>query len=103
MVVLDADFKPGDTAWFEYHCWESPESADAQAWYRSHQKVTVLSVQENDSAGMTRLERNEAGMPYTYTVRFGDGLEWCAFEDELSTTSNVWYRPDPPQPKVGQP
>ncbi len=30
----------GDVVWFEYHCWESPESSDAEIWYRSHQKVT---------------------------------------------------------------
>ena len=88
---------PGETAWFEYHCWESPESNDAPAWYRSHQRVTVLSLQENDGAGMTRAERDDAATPFTYTVRFPDGLEWCAIEDELSDTQEDWYRPDPPR------
>lgn len=90
-------WKPGDQPWFEYHCFESDESADAPAWYRSHQKVTVLSMDENDSAGMTRAERDEAGMPFTYTVRFKDGLEWDVFEDELSETQEPWCRPDPPR------
>ena len=90
-------WSPGESAWFEYHCWESSESYDAQAWYHSHQRVTVVSLQENDSAGMTRAERDDAGMPYTYTVRFSDGLEWCAFEDELSESQGDWYRPDPPE------
>ena len=44
----------GAFAWFEYHCWESPESADAPAWYRSHQRVEVLACHENDGAGLTR-------------------------------------------------
>jgi len=75
---------PGDRAWFEYHCWESPESYDAPAWYRSHQFVTILEVEENDGTGLTRAERDECALSFTYTVRFPDGLEWCAFEDELS-------------------
>jgi hypothetical protein len=90
----------GEVSWFEYHCWESPDSADAQAWYRSHQKVTVLSLQKNDSDGMTRAQRIDAGMPFTYTVQFADGLQWCAFEDELSDSRDAWYRPDPPEKTV---
>lgn len=86
----------GERAWFEYHCWESPRSQDAPAWYHSHQQVTVLAVDENDSAGMTRAERDDAAMPFTYTVRFDDGLEWAVFEDELTADRADWYRPDPP-------
>lgn len=91
-------WSPGERAWFEYHCWEHPDSHDAPAWYRSHQRVTILAVDQNDSAGMTRAERDEAAMPYTYTARFSDGLEWCVFEDELSESRVVWCRPDPPLP-----
>lgn len=87
----------GDQAWFEYHCNESPDSPDAPAWYRSHQRVVILSLQENDGAGLTREERAEWGQPYTYTVRFPDGLEWCVFEDEISETQAEWERPDPPE------
>lgn len=93
--VLDA-IPQGSVRWFEYHCWESPESADAPAWYHSHQQVVVGEVQVNDSAGMTREERDEAAMPFTYDVTFPDGLVWGAFEDELSETKDDWYRPDPP-------
>ena len=31
------DDKVGKTFWFEYNCYESPESCDAEIWYRSHQ------------------------------------------------------------------
>lgn len=86
----------GEQAWFEYHCLESSESADAPVWYRSHQRVTVLDMEENDGADMTREERSANGCPFTYTVRFEDGLEWDVFEDELSDSKDAWHRPDPP-------
>lgn len=91
------DWLPGQRAWFEYHCWESPESNDAEVWYHSHQQVTVLERHVNDGAGMSWAGRMEAGQPYTYTVRFDDGLEWGVFEDELTNDPNDWYRPDPPR------
>jgi hypothetical protein len=87
-------WQPGDAAWFEYHCLESPESADAPAWYRSHQRVTVLRQRED--YGGTATERGEAGCPNVYQVRFSDGLEWDAFEDELLTSPGFFVRPDPP-------
>lgn len=86
----------GSRPYFEYHCWESPQSLDAPAWRRSHQRVTVLAVEENDSAGMTRAERDEAAMPFTYQVRFPDGVEWTAFEDELLASADHYTRPAPP-------
>jgi hypothetical protein len=99
----------GESAWFEYHGWESPECNDAQAWYHSHQQVTVLKMFTNDGDGLTRDERDEYGQPFTvrsrderdeygqpFTVRFPDGLQWCAFEDELSDGQDAWYRPNPP-------
>jgi hypothetical protein len=88
---------PGELAWFEYHCWESPESNDAPAWYHSHQQVRIIALEVNDSDGMTRAERDDAGMPFTYTVQFSDSLQWCAFEDELTDSTDTWYRPDPPR------
>lgn len=94
--IEDGAYAPGSVLWFEYHCWEHPDSADAPAWYRSHQLVTVLSLEVNESAGMTATERSEAAMPFTYTARFADGLQWCVFEDELSTSQDSWDRPDPP-------
>lgn len=91
-IKADA-YAPGAVLWFEYHCWEHPDSADAAAWYRSHQLVTVLALEVNDSAGMTAAERLEAGMPFTYIARFEDGLEWCVFEGELSASRHCWERP----------
>lgn len=94
--ALPDRWQAGDQPWFEYHCRESPDSVDAPAWRRSHQRVTVLALNVNDSEGMTRAERDEAAMPFTYTVQFADGLTWDAVEDELTATRDEWYRPDPP-------
>lgn len=93
-------WEPGERAWFEYHCLESPESSDAEAWYRSHQEVEVLSGPGGEleaSEGMTFEERGQEGVPHVYRVRFPDGLEWDAWEDELHTDKAGWYRPDPPK------
>lgn len=98
--ILDQAFKPGDTAWFECHCLESYESSDAELWYRTHQKVTVLSLTPGDGIGLTLQERVECGQPFTYVVRFEDGHEGDAWEDELSTSKDSWYRPDPPTPRT---
>lgn len=89
-------WKAGEEAWFEYHCLESDESVDAPVWHRSHQRVTVLDMNEGDGEDMTREERDENGFPFTYKVRFEDGLEWDVFEDELSDSKDGWFRPDPP-------
>jgi uncharacterized protein YgiM (DUF1202 family) len=80
-------WQPGETAHFEYHCLQSPESSDAEAWYRSHQPVTVLHEEDTDGRdfGGTLLERSEEGLPKSYKVRFPDGHEHSAFEDELLT------------------
>lgn len=93
-------WQPGDRAHFEYHCYEGHDSHDAQAWYRSHQPVTVVS--ENEDDGQRKMfsnheERAEAGMPVSYHVRWGDGYEHTAFEDELLTHPKHFYRPDPPK------
>lgn len=90
------EWAPGDAAYFEYHCLESPESGDAPAWYHSHQRVTVLKESTSDGFLSTFAERAEAGEPKVYRVRFPDGLEWDAFEDELTTSELDYYRPDPP-------
>lgn len=89
---------PGEVAWFEYHCNEATDSPDAPAWFRSHQKATVVTVERPDpAAGYTAAERAEGGVPLTYRVRFEDGLEWSAFEDELFTSREGFYRPEPPR------
>jgi len=74
-------------AWFEYHCSESPDSADAEAWHRSHQQVTILSHSPSEDAGVT---------PDTYRVRWADGFEYDAWADELVESPEDFYRPAPP-------
>lgn len=93
------DWQSGETAWFEYHCWESLESSDALAWLLSHQRVTIVGRDPSkDDAweGSTFDERWDAGQPKVYTVRFADGLEWTAFEDELLTEQEDFCKSDPP-------
>lgn len=80
-------WKPGETAYFEYHCNRSHDSEDAPAWYRSHQTVTVLGI-DYAGNGRTLDQRLDRGEPRSYRVRFPDGLEWAAFEDELFTSPN---------------
>ena len=91
-------WQPGDTAWFEYHCNESPDSADAEVWYRSHQQITVLGEADHDGwPGSTFIERSEAGQPKVYRVRWADGFEYSVFEDELVNDRAAFERPDPPE------
>jgi len=89
----------GETLWFEYHCNESSDSPDAPAWYHSHQKATILSLEEN-GYGNTLIERIDNGMPAVYKVRFEDGLEWDVFEDELMDSPDDFHRPDPPSDEI---
>ena len=85
----------GSEMWFEYHCLESHESCDSEIWYRSHQKVLVLSITHN-GGGNTPKERAEDGDPRVYKVRFIDGFEYDVFEDELMDDPSGFYRPNPP-------
>lgn len=89
-------WKTGEVAEFEYHCLEKPESADAPVWYRSHQQVKVLGEGESEGHCGTLAERGVEGTPLTYKVKFADGLEWTVFEDELMTSREGFFRPDPP-------
>lgn len=100
MTTTDPGYSPGDEAWFEYHCLESLESADAHLWLRSHQRVTIVTAAETNDAmpGMTFVERMEEGTPWTYTIRFADGTTGCAVEDELMDSRDLFCRPDPPRP-----
>ena len=95
--VTVKDLRPiGKTFWFEYHCWESPKSGDAEVWYHSHQQVEVLGFAECEPASfITFEERGEAGAQLVYRVRFKDGLEWDVFEDELLDSPEEFSRPDP--------
>lgn len=82
-----------DLVWFEYHCTESHDSADAQAWYRSHQLVRVLDREPTEDYPTT---------PDTYRVRWADGFEWSVWADELCFNGpSDFYRPDPPRLDAG--
>lgn len=90
----------GEPAWFEYHCYESHDSADAELWYHSHQRVIVVGRADCDAwdTGLAPYtERQDAGMPRCYEIRFPDGFQYTATEDELFTLPQFFYRPDPPE------
>lgn len=86
-----------ELAFFEYHCWESHESDDAQLWYRSHQPVMILRM-DGDRAFLkhTEEERYESACLLSYRVRFADGFEATAMEDELLDSEADYCRADPP-------
>ena len=64
------------TVTFEYHCWESDESTDAELWHRTRQPVTVIR-----QLGPDEVDEEIGRM---YHVRFQDGFEGDVFEDELA-------------------
>jgi hypothetical protein len=83
-------WEPGQLLAFEYHCWRSHESGDAELWYRDHQMVTIIAVDltcdgyKAFQAGVTSAnERIEEGIPVAYVARFADGHEHTVLEDEL--------------------
>lgn len=91
------DRQPGDQCLFEYRCFESHESEDADLWYRSHQPVTVVGTSVPGAAGANTIEeRGNVGEPRYYRVRFADGSEYDAWEDELKDSPAEFDRPDPP-------
>lgn len=95
---IDRVYAEGERAWFEYHCYESADSNDADLWYRSHQQVTVTGREENDAPGSTSFrERCDNATPWTYGVLFEDGHRGTAIEDELMDSPDEFYRPDPPR------
>ncbi len=77
-------WKPNETAYYEYHCYQGHDSADAQLWYRSHQPVVVLGISER-GYGNTAIARTNNGEPRIYQVQFKDGHVGDVFEDELFT------------------
>jgi hypothetical protein len=96
--TIDGLREPGSVLLFEYHCTEDHGSMDAEIWYRSHQKVTVIQCVNSDESGdMTQEERYENGEPLAYLCRFADGLEWELMEDELLDSDSEYERPDPPE------
>jgi hypothetical protein len=95
---LREQWHPGDLAWFEYHCWEDAQSGDAELWFRSHQQVTVTGRGDDEDFDAPAAERLAEGVPRCYGIRFPDGHEGTACEDELLTSPGFYGRPDPPSP-----
>lgn len=99
-------WEPGQIAFFEYHCLESHDSADTELGYRSHSTVTVSGRdhdEQMETHGWNYQQRCEEGMPNVYAVRFPDGYQDTVFEDELMTSSDGFYRPDPPRSRCSKP
>lgn len=84
--------KIGKTYWFEYHCFESEESCDAELWHRTHKKIKILKLVEK-GAGRTKKSRLENGQPAVYSVQFNDGRIFDAFEDEILDSKKQFTRP----------
>jgi hypothetical protein len=89
----------GSKLWFEYHCWESPESADADLWYHSHQQVEILGLVDLDEPVFwtTWEERLNEAHQIVYKARFEDGFEYEVLEDELLDSPKEFERPNPPK------
>ena len=95
----------GQECFFEYHCWESDSSNDTDLWHRSHQKVIITGIAPNDAympdsdvVPVPSLdERYDSAVLISYTIRFMDGYEGVAVEDELLDSANEYSRPDPPR------
>ncbi len=71
--------------YFEYHCYEGEDSADAILWHHTHQQVEVVSKYAD-------MDEYETGR--LYKVRFTDGLEYDVWNDELMRSQQDYYRPD---------
>ena len=87
----------GVSKFFEYHCFESDSSLDADLWHRSHCKVTVGECVNEEFAEMSKEERMENSCPLVYSVTFPDGHKGDAWEDELLESEEQYERPDPPK------
>jgi len=92
---LKTDNKVGKKFWFEYHCYEGHDSCDAELWYRSHQKVKVIGVTEWSHDNLE--DRIKDATPRVYKIKFSDGFEYDAWEDELVDSPKDFYRPSPPK------
>lgn len=93
---IDCFLPPGTRRWFEYHCEESHTSVDAQLWYHSHQEVTVGGCVNLHYGYLPQQERLDYGHQLVYLVKFDDGFEGEAFEDELLAGPEEFQRPAPP-------
>lgn len=91
--IQNYNIRLGKTYHFEYHCFESEESCDAELWHHTHQKAKVLNLVEPGS-GKNEIERGEDGQPAAFNVEFSDGKKFDVFEDELMKSRKEFYRPD---------
>lgn len=91
-------WRPGQTAYFEYHCLKSVDSKDFPAWQHSHQPAVVIGIEE-PGIGRTYLEREESSALRVYRVQFSDGLQWAAFEDELFISPRYFDKKFDPPPE----
>jgi hypothetical protein len=97
-VNIDHYRQPGTKLYFEYHCWESLQSGDAELWLRSHSLVEVLGCMNNDDYGhMTFDQRCYEACQLVYKIKFEDGFIGEAFEDELLDSPDEYERPEPPK------
>ncbi len=86
MTNADGRYTDGAQMLFTYNCDMSDGSAHVEWRNRSPQIVTVIARCEPDEGWeeSTLEERDEAAMPWSYTVRWDDGFEGDVFEDELA-------------------
>lgn len=90
--------KPGKVYWFEYRCWESDQSADADLWYHSHQEVKVLKMEE-PGHGQDEDDRALNSCPAAFKIKFlSDGFTHTGMEDELLESQEEYINQDPPLP-----
>lgn len=75
--------------YFEYHCWESEKSHDAELWHHTHQRCVVLR----------RLFPHEADYEM-YEIKFADGFTACATWDEILQRKDQFCRPDYVSPQA---
>ena len=103
-IKLENLRKTGEKPFFEYHCWESHQSSDAQLWYRSHQQITILNLLDDCDGKIiaSQKERLETGCILVYKVQWKDGHIGDATEDELLDSPTEYTRPTPPKPQTGE-
>jgi len=98
LTDVDEYIISGTELFFEYHCFESVKSEHYHLWLRSHQKVVVVECSNIEDYGDCSLEeRQQGGMPLVYKMRFEDGFEDFAFEDELLESEDHYCRTAPPK------
>jgi len=81
--IIDDKRLANNRRFFEYHCYEGEDSGDAELWHHTHQQVTILCRANTD---------REVGR--VYRVKFADGFEYDAMDDELVKSPSDYYRPD---------